>query len=59
MSKLVGYPLLLLEQSFHIANRDLIYVSNSPSTDLQKVFGIVAGGIGTVGSAASIATAVK
>jgi polysaccharide biosynthesis/export protein len=50
---------LFLEQSFHIANRDLIYVSNSPSTDLQKVFGIVAGGIGTVGSAASIATAVK
>ena len=50
---------LFLEQSFHIANRDLIYVSNSPSTDVQKVFGIVAGGIGTVGSAASIATAVK
>jgi polysaccharide biosynthesis/export protein len=50
---------LFLEQSFHIANRDLIYVSNSPSTDVQKVFGIVAGGIGTVGSASSIATAVK
>jgi polysaccharide export outer membrane protein len=50
---------LFLEQSFHIANRDLIYVSNSPSTEVQKVFEIVAGGIGTVGSAASIATAVR
>jgi polysaccharide export outer membrane protein len=50
---------LFLEQSFHIANRDLIYVSNSPSTEVQKVFEIVAGGIGTVGSAASIATAIR
>ena len=50
---------LFLEQSFHIANRDLIYVSNSPSTDLQKVFGILSGGIGPVGTAASIATYAK
>ncbi len=32
---------LFMEQSFRIANRDVIYVSNSPSTELQKVFGIV------------------
>jgi polysaccharide export outer membrane protein len=50
---------LFLEQSFHIANRDLIYVSNSPSTELQKVFAIISGGIGPVGTAASIATYVK
>ena len=40
---------LFLEQSFHIANRDLIYVSNSPSTDVQKVFAIIGGGISTLG----------
>ena len=50
---------LFLEQSFHIANRDLIYVSNSPSTELQKVFAIISGGIGPVGTAASVATYVK
>ena len=48
---------LFLEQGFHIANRDLIYVSNSPSTAVQKVFSIIAPGIGTIGSAASIGIA--
>jgi len=48
---------LFLEQSFHIANRDLIYVSNSPSTDVQKVFAIIGGGISTLGAGASIGTA--
>ncbi len=48
---------MFLEQSFHVANRDVIYVSNSPSTEVQKVFGVITGGIGTVGSVASIATA--
>jgi polysaccharide export outer membrane protein len=48
---------MFLEQSFHVANRDLIYVSNSPSTDVQKVFAIIGGGLGTVGSVASIASA--
>ena len=49
---------MFLEQSFHMANRDLVYVSNSPSTEVQKVFAIIGGGIGTVGSVASIGTAV-
>ncbi len=48
---------MFLEQSFHVANRDLIYVSNSPSTEVQKVFAIIGGGLGTVGSVASIASA--
>jgi polysaccharide biosynthesis/export protein len=48
---------LFLEQSFRIANRDLIYVSNSPSTDVQKVFSIIGGGFSTIGSAASLVSA--
>ena len=50
---------LFLEQSFQIANRDVIYVSNSPSTEVQKVFAIIAGGFGTIGSAASIGQSVS
>ena len=48
---------LFLQQSFRLANRDVLYVSNSPSTEVQKVFAIIGGGIGTIGGAASIATA--
>ena len=48
---------LFIEQSFRIANRDLVYVSNAPSTEVQKVFEIVGGGVSTVGAAASIVTA--
>jgi len=48
---------LFLEQSFPVANRDLIYVSNSPSTDVQKVFAIIGGGIGTIGAAGGVAAA--
>lgn len=50
---------LFMEQSFQIANRDVIYVSNSPSTEVQKVFAIIAGGFGTIGSAASIGQSVS
>jgi polysaccharide export outer membrane protein len=32
---------LFVAQSFHILNRDLLYVSNAPITDLQKVMEIV------------------
>lgn len=45
---------LFLEQQFRIANRDLLYVSNSPSSDVQKVFNIFAPGLSTAGSVASI-----
>ena len=48
---------LFLQQSFPIANRDLIYVSNSPSTDVQKVFAIIGGGVGTIGAAGGVASA--
>ena len=48
---------LFLEQSFQVANRDVIYVSNSPSTELQKVFAIIGGGIGTIGAGAGIVSA--
>ena len=36
---------LFLAQRFPIANGDLIYVSNAPSTEVQKVFEIMSGGI--------------
>jgi polysaccharide export outer membrane protein len=48
---------LFLEQNFRIANRDLIYVSNAPSTELQKVFNIVAGAFAPVSAGASVVTA--
>jgi polysaccharide export outer membrane protein len=48
---------LFLAQHFPMANRDVIYVSNSPSTEVQKVFGIIAGGIGFIGAGASLKTA--
>jgi polysaccharide biosynthesis/export protein len=48
---------LFLEQSFRIANRDLVYVSNSPSMQVQKVFAIIGGGFSTVGAAASVVSA--
>jgi polysaccharide biosynthesis/export protein len=50
---------LFLAQSFPMANRDLVYVSNSPSTEVQKVFQIIAGGIGTIGGGASLYSAAK
>jgi polysaccharide biosynthesis/export protein len=48
---------LFLEQGFHIANRDLIYVSNAPSTDIQKFFGIISAPLSTAGSAGGIVSA--
>jgi polysaccharide biosynthesis/export protein len=48
---------LFLEQGFHIANRDLIYVSNAPSTDVQKFFAIISAPLNTAGSAGSIVSA--
>lgn len=46
---------LFLEQSFPIGNRDLIYVSNSPSTEVQKVFDTISGGLTTVSNASTAA----
>jgi polysaccharide export outer membrane protein len=50
---------LFLEQSFRMANRDVVYVSNSPSTELQKVFGIVSGAFAPVSAGAGVVSAVK
>ena len=50
---------LFLEHNFPMANRDLVYVSNSPSTKVQKVFQIIAGGLGTLGGAASLYNVAK
>jgi polysaccharide export outer membrane protein len=35
-------------------NRDLVYVSNAPFTDVQKVLGVVSSVAGPIGSAASV-----
>ncbi len=48
---------LFLEQAFRIANRDVLYVSNSPSTETQKVFNIVSGAFAPIGAGAGIVSA--
>ena len=48
---------LFLEQRFQIANRDVIYVSNSPSTELQKVFNVVSGAFAPVSAGAGVVSA--
>lgn len=48
---------LFLQQRFQLASRDLIYVSNAPSTEVQKMFDVIGGGMSTIGSAASVASA--
>lgn len=47
---------LFLEQTFRIANRDVIYVSNAPSVEVQKVFNIVSGAFAPVSAAGSVVT---
>jgi polysaccharide export outer membrane protein len=46
---------LFVEQNFRIANRDLIYVSNAPFTEVEKVMSVVTGTLSTASSAASVA----
>ena len=48
---------LFLEQRFRIANRDLIYVSDSPSTTLQKALQIITGSVSPVTSTVGAANA--
>jgi polysaccharide biosynthesis/export protein len=45
---------LFLTQAFRMRNRDLVYVSNAPFTDVQKVLGVAASVAGPIGSAASV-----
>ena len=45
---------LFLTQAFRMRNRDLVYVSNAPYTDVQKVLGVVSSVAGPIGSAASV-----
>ncbi len=67
-SKLLGTPLvpvvyridmrdpnsLFTAQAFRMRNRDLVYVSNAPFTELQKVLGVFNTVAGPVASAASV-----
>jgi polysaccharide export outer membrane protein len=45
---------LFVEQNFRIANRDLIYVSNAPFTEVEKVMGVLNGGLSTASSIATV-----
>jgi polysaccharide export outer membrane protein len=48
---------LFLEQKFRIANRDLIYVSNAPLVEVQKIINIFTGILAPASQGASIAEA--
>ena len=50
---------LFVEQKFRIMNRDVLYVSNAPLTDIYKVMQIFSAATGTAGSGAAMATMVK
>jgi polysaccharide export outer membrane protein len=49
---------LFAAQRFLMRDNDILYVSNAASTDLQKVFGTISGGVGTGLSAATLSTRV-
>jgi polysaccharide export outer membrane protein len=50
---------LFVEQKFRIMNRDIVYVSNAPLTDVYKVMQVFNTAASNAGSAAAIATSVK
>ncbi|WP_158819046.1 polysaccharide biosynthesis/export family protein [Methylocapsa sp. S129] len=50
---------LFAEQSFHIVNRDLLYVSNAPLTEVNKVVNIFSTALSPAGSAASVYAGVR
>ena len=72
-SKLTGTPLvpvvyridmrdpnsLFTAQAFRMRNRDLVYVSNAPFTEIQKVLGVFSSVTGPVASAAAVYTYAK
>jgi polysaccharide export outer membrane protein len=49
---------LFAAQRFLMRDNDILYVSNAPSTDLQKVFGTISGGVGTGLSASRLSTTI-
>ncbi|MGD0639127.1 MAG: polysaccharide biosynthesis/export family protein [Roseiarcus sp.] len=48
---------LFVEQNFRIASRDLIFVSNAPFTEVEKVMGVINGGLSTASSLATVTNA--
>jgi polysaccharide export outer membrane protein len=50
---------LFTEQSFRIVNRDLVYVSNAPLADVDKVVNIFSTALAPAGSAAGLYAGVK
>ncbi len=49
---------LFAAQRFTLRDNDTLYVSNAPTTDIQKVFAIVGGAVGTTASTTTLATRV-
>jgi polysaccharide biosynthesis/export protein len=50
---------LFTEQSFHIVNRDLIYVSNAPLAEVDKVVNLFSTALSPAGSAAEVYAGVR
>ena len=50
---------LFVTQAFRMRNRDLVYVSNAPFTEVQKVLSVFSAAITPVASAAATATYVR
>ena len=50
---------LFVSQAFRMRNRDLVYVSNAPFTEVQKVLSVFSAAITPVASAAATATYVR
>jgi polysaccharide export outer membrane protein len=48
---------LFVEQKFRMANRDLVFVSNAPFTDVEKIMGVINGGLSTASSLATVTSA--
>ena len=50
---------LLLAQRVSMRDKDVLFISNAPSTDLQKMLGLIGAGVGIVSSGAATVTYVK
>ncbi len=50
---------MFVAQGFRVFNRDLLYVSNAPITDIQKALGVLSAVMGPASTAAAVCISVK
>ena len=50
---------LLLAQRVEMRDKDVLYISNSPSTEVMKLFQLIGASVGIAGTGASVATLAK